>query len=169
MKNINTSTTVITPLTDEDLRTDIDEGVTLEQLRQLVSLIDSSDIAELEVRHGKTKTRIVLRKAAPAVVEYATPLASSASTEPVVESVTEQQPHVVTSPFVGFFQSWSKSKDQPLVKVGDAVKEGQHVAVIISIGVPNEVEAAVAGHVVELLVQDGEPVQYGQPLMTIMP
>lgn len=167
MKNINAPTTVITPLTDEDLRTDSEEGVTLEQLQQLVSLIDSSDIAELEVRHGKTKTRIVLRKAAPAV-GYAAPLAPPAVAEPAPEPVAEQQPYVVTSQFVGFFQSWSKSKGQPLVKVGDAVKEGQHVAVVLSIGVPNEVEAAVAGRVVELLVQDGEPVQYGQPLMTIV-
>ena len=143
----------------------VDEGVTLDQLQQLVRLIDSSDIAELEVRRGETNTRIVLRKAV-VTGEYAAPTAAPPAVE---EEAPQQEPSTVTSPFVGFFQSWLKTKEQPLVKVGDTVQEGQHVAVIRSIGVPNEVEAPMAGRVVTLLVRDGDPVEYGQPLMTILP
>src|SRR5262249_55162837 len=75
--------------------------------------------------------------------------------------------YAVAAPLVGIFHFWAKPKGTPLVSVGDSVKVGQRVGTIQSLNVLNEVETLVAGRVVEVLVQDGQPVEYGQPLMTI--
>jgi len=75
--------------------------------------------------------------------------------------------HSVVAPLVGVFHSATKPRGKALVAVGDHVKAGQHLAAIESLNVINEVEAPVAGRVVEILVQEGQPVEYGQPLMTI--
>jgi acetyl-CoA carboxylase biotin carboxyl carrier protein len=75
--------------------------------------------------------------------------------------------HKVLAPLVGTFHTWAKPKGGALVAVGDRVKAGQLVGTIESLNVLNEVETTVAGHVVEILVQEGQPVEYGQALMTI--
>ncbi len=75
--------------------------------------------------------------------------------------------HTVAASLVGIFHSWAKPKAPSLINVGDRVKVGQVVGTIQSLNVLNEVELLVAGRVVEILVQDGQPVEYGQPLMTI--
>lgn len=142
------------------------ERISVEQLRHLVRLVDASDTVELEVRQGDQKTRLVLRKARPSKNTMA-----QIEALPVVEAEAPaeagQALHTITAPFVGLFQSWSKSQDRPLVTVGDSVEKGQHVGVIRSMGIPNEVESSVKGQVVEVFVRDGQPVEYGQPLMTI--
>jgi biotin carboxyl carrier protein len=75
--------------------------------------------------------------------------------------------HTVVAPLVGIFHVWAKPKGSPLVAVGDVVKAGQRVGTIQSLNVLNEVETQVAGRVVEIFVRDGQPVEYGQQLMTI--
>jgi len=73
----------------------------------------------------------------------------------------------VVAPLVGVFHSWAKPKGKPVVVVGDHVKIGQMVGTIQSLNVISEVESPVAGRVAELLVLDGQPVEYGQPLVVI--
>jgi len=73
----------------------------------------------------------------------------------------------VVATLVGIFHTWSRPKGNALVAVGDLVKIGQPVGTIQSLNVINEVESLVAGKVVEITVQDGQPVEYGQPLMII--
>lgn len=142
------------------------ERISVEQLRHLVRLVDASDTVELEVRQGDQKTRLVLRKARPSESAVA-----QIEALPIVEAEAHIEAgealHTITAPFVGLFQPWSTSQDRPLVTVGDSVEKGQHVGVIRSMGIPNEVESPARGQVVEVLVRDGQPVEYGQPLMTI--
>lgn len=150
-----------------------EECITIDQLRYLVRLIDQSDVAELEMLHGAQKARLLLRKAKPLSGEVSIESGHTQGTlqhadeEAAFHTSAPQAHYTITAPLVGIFQSWSKSKDKPLIAVGDTIKEGQHVGVIRSLDMPNEVEAPVAGRVVEMLVQDGQPIEYGQPLMTI--
>ena len=73
----------------------------------------------------------------------------------------------IVAPLVGLFHPWAKPRGKMLVKVGDRIKVGQLVATIESLNVINEVESPFAGEIAEILVQDGQPVEYGQPLMTV--
>jgi acetyl-CoA carboxylase biotin carboxyl carrier protein len=140
----------------------------IEQLRDLVRLLDESEVSELEVTQADGRSRLVLRKAkAPegSVQQLAAPV-------PVV--IQETQPagpketkHTVIAPLVGVFHTWAKPKGKALVSVGDQVKVGQLVGTIQSLNVINEVESGIAGRVAEIFVQEGQPVEYGQPLMMI--
>ena len=144
----------------------VDE-ISIEQLQHLVHLLDKSDVSEIEVKRISLGTRLVLRKAKAAEngnIPVAAPLLPADSTEPVPSADTK---HTVAAPLVGIFHSWARPKGKPLVSVGDSVKAGQRVGTIQSLNVLNEVETPFAGRVVEILVQDEQPVEYGQPLMTI--
>ncbi len=143
--------------------------ISVEQLQHLVRLLDNSDVSELELKRPGEGTRLVLRKVqAPESSERAiegqfVPAASSA----VPAAEPKETEHKVLAPLVGTFHVWAKPRGGALVAVGDRVKAGQLVGTIESLNVLNEVETAAAGHVVEIFVQDGQPVEYGQLLMTI--
>lgn len=139
--------------------------ISIKQLQRLVRLLDRSDVSELELRRPEEGTRLVLRKVkGPEQSDQQgmtpTPVATSAA--PPLETK-----HTVTASLVGIFHAAANPKRKPLVAVGDRVKAGQHVAAIESLKVINEVEAPAAGRIIEILVQEGQPVEYGQPLMTI--
>jgi biotin carboxyl carrier protein len=142
--------------------------ISVEQLRHLVRLLDRSDVSQIEVRRVEDGTRLLLRRAK--MLEPAEPGTHQAQngvgadTEDISPLETKQQ---IAAPLVGIFHSWGKPKGGALVGIGDFVKVGQLVATIQSLNVINEVESAVEGRVVEILVQDGQPVEYGQPLMMI--
>jgi len=143
--------------------------INIEQLRHLVRLLDNSDVSELELRRVGEGTRLVLRKAkAPESNDHSIERHYVPATVnvPAVE-VPEKTEHQILAPLVGTFHTWAKPKGGALVAVGDRVKAGQLVGTIESLNVLNEVETTVAGHIVEILVQEGQPVEYGQLLMTI--
>jgi acetyl-CoA carboxylase biotin carboxyl carrier protein len=150
---------------------EIAERVSVEQLQRLVHLIDESDVSEIEVRCADRGMHLVLRKAkADGKIEagdYQTVSSSTASPASAAVTAPVEKKHTVTAPLVGIFHTWAKPKTPPLVLIGDRVKVGQVVGTIQSLNVINEVEALVAGRVLEIFVQDGQPVEYGQPLMTI--
>lgn len=143
--------------------------MSIEQLQRLIRLLDNSDISELELKRPGEGTHLLLRKAE-------THASNQHSVEHQYESVSINTPAVIApdkteykvlAPLVGIFHTWAKPKGGSLVAVGDRVKAGQLVGTIESLNVLNEVESAVAGHVVEIFVQEGQPVEYGQVLMTI--
>ncbi len=143
--------------------------ISIEQLQRLVRVLDSSEVSELELRRVDEGTRLILRKVqAPESSDHSIEdqfvLAASKT---ATESEPEETEHKVVAPIVGTFHVWAKPKGGALVAVGDHVKAGQLVGTIQSLNVLNEVEATVAGRVVEIFVQDGQPVEYGQVLMTI--
>jgi acetyl-CoA carboxylase biotin carboxyl carrier protein len=143
--------------------------ISIEQLQHLVHLLDNSDVSELELKRAGEGTRLVLRKVqAPegsnrTIESQFVPAASSSA--PAGE--TKETEHKVLALLVGTFHVWAKPRGGALVAVGDRVKAGQLVGTIESLNVLNEVETAVAGCVAEICVQDGQPVEYGQLLMTI--
>ena len=147
------------------------ETMSIEQLQQLVQLLDYSDVSEIELKRIKEGTRLVLRKAkASESIDMYTqqvmpPLSSPTKTTETVPAV--ETTHRVVAPLVGIFHTWAKPKGGTLVVVGDIVKAGQLVGTIQSLNVMNEVETSKAGRVIDILVQEGQAVEYGQHLMTI--
>lgn len=147
--------------------------ISIEQLQHLVRLLDSSDVSELELKRAAEGIRLVLRKAKlpensdrfPGS-QYVHPT-SNAADDVAPSASPKETEHKVVAPFVGTFHVWAKPKGGTLVAVGDRVKAGQLVGTIQSLNVLNEVETSVAGRVVEIFVQDGQPIEYGQLLMTI--
>lgn len=147
--------------------------ISIEQLQRLVQALDRSDIAELEVNRAAEGIHLVLRKAkAPETNNQSGDLQTTGFTAiptpaPTPSPAPASTEHKVLAPLVGTFHVWAKPKGGSLVAVGDRVKAGQLVGTIESLNVLNEVETGVAGRVVEVHVRDGQPVEYGQVLMTI--
>lgn len=147
------------------------ETMSIEQLQHLVQLLDHSDVSEIELKRSKEGTRLVLRKARASesvdihAQQGMLPLSTSAKT--VETTPTVETTYRVVAPLVGIFHTWAKPKGGTLVAVGDIVKAGQLVGTIQSLNVMNEVETSKAGRVVDILVQEGQAVEYGQHLMTI--
>ena len=150
-----------------------DSVISIEQLQRLVRLLDQSSVSELELKHVEEGTRLVLRKAratentessngALPSIQLITPAATEES-----DSAPAEADHKIVSHQVGTFHVWARPRGGALVAVGDRVKEGQLVGTIESLNVFNEVESPVAGRVVEIFVQEGQPVEYGQLLMTV--
>ena len=147
------------------------ENMSIEQLQRLVQLLDHSDVSEIELKRIKEGTRLVLRKAKASestdmhTQQIMLPLSSSAKSTEIIPAV--ETTHHVVAPLVGIFHTWAKPKGGTLVAVGDIVKTGQLFGTIQSLNVMNEVETSKAGRVVDILVQEGQAVEYGQHLMTI--
>jgi oxaloacetate decarboxylase alpha subunit/acetyl-CoA carboxylase biotin carboxyl carrier protein len=150
--------------------------ISVEQLQRLVHLLDRSDVSELEFKRPEEGTRLVLRKAKPSENngrregEVFTPQIIVSPTDnslTVPSSVPPETKHYITSHLVGVFHAWAKPRGGALVAVGDHVKVGQLVATIESLNVINDVESSFAGRVVEILVQEGQSVEYGQKLIVI--
>lgn len=148
----------------------IAEVMSIAQIQGLVKLLDRSDISELEVKRASEGVHLVLRKtkaqdgvALAGEVVYA----ASGATGESGESAADANRHQIVAPLVGQFHPWLKPRGGTLVAIGDRVKPGQLVGTIESLNVLNEVETTVAGRVVEIHVQDGQPVEYGQVLVTI--
>lgn len=151
----------------------------LRKLKTLIDLVAESGISELEVTEGEGKVRIV--KAPPQVIAQPLPMpamptltappapaATPAAAAPA-ESAVPQLPagHVTTSPMVGTFYRAPSPGAAPFVNVGDTVKEGQTVCIIEAMKLLNEIEADKAGVIKEILVENGQAVEYGQPLFVI--
>lgn len=146
-------------------------GVSVAELRQLIALMNGSDIEEITVEHPIGALRLTLRKPAPAraplapavVAEFDASDLVDAPTEPVADDRLVD----VRSPLVGIFRATMKPGGKLLATADATVRQGQIVGAIEALNVLNEVEASVAGRVTELVVHDGQPVEYGQPLMRI--
>ena len=148
--------------------------ISIEQLQRLVQALDRSDVSELELKRAAEGIHLVLRKVKAPVTDNQSGepravsfTAVSAPTTPTPSLTPPTTEHKVLAPLVGTFHVWAKPRGGALVAVGDRVKVGQLVGTIESLNVLNEVETSVAGRVVDVLVHDGQPVEYGQVLMTI--
>lgn len=149
----------------------------LRKLKTLIDLVADSGIAELEITEGEGKVRIVKAPpqiiAAPVAAPIAAPVAAGApaapaAAAPVVEAVPAAPAgHTVNSPMVGTFYRAPSPGAAPFVSVGDTVKEGQTICIIEAMKLLNEIEADKSGVVKEILVENGDAVEYGQPLIVI--
>jgi acetyl-CoA carboxylase biotin carboxyl carrier protein len=151
----------------------------LRKLKTLIDLVAESGIAEIEVTEGEDKVRIVkhasaaVAVAAPAQVAAALPASlPAASTQPIAApseaAPTEPKGNVVKSPMVGTFYRSPSPGAKPFIEVGQMVKPGDTLCIIEAMKLLNEIEAEVAGEVKEILVENGQPVEYGQPLFVIV-
>lgn len=151
----------------------------LRKLKTLIDLVSESGISELEVTEGEGKVRIV-KNAPPVYVQpsasyapqYAAPApvagpAAEAPAAPATPAPVAQQGHVVTSPMVGTFYRAPSPGAEAFVQVGDTVKEGQTICIIEAMKLLNEIESDKSGVVKEILVENGQAVEYGQPLFVV--
>jgi len=156
----------------------------LRKLKTLIDLVAESGISELEITEGEGKVRIVkgpppmppgyaphmmmmqpAMQAAPPAPPQA-PVAAPAA--PVVDPVPATAPgHVVKSPMVGTFYRSANPNSAPFVEVGSQVKEGDTLCIIEAMKLMNEIEADKTGTIKAALVENGQPVEYGQPLFVI--
>jgi acetyl-CoA carboxylase biotin carboxyl carrier protein len=147
----------------------------LRKLKKLIDLVEESGIAELEVTEGEEKVRIVkngksssdaaIMLAAPVPSPAAAPAASVAAPPPPPPAQPEGEE--LKSPMVGTFYRAASPGAKPFVDVGDTVKKGQTVCIIEAMKLMNEIEADHDGVVKAILVENGQPVEYGEPLLII--
>jgi acetyl-CoA carboxylase biotin carboxyl carrier protein len=143
----------------------------LRKLKTLIDLVSESNVSELEITEADGKVRIVKQGAAP--VAYAMPVAAApapvaaAPAAPVVVEEPVETGHVVKSPMVGTFYRSSSPGAKSFAEVGDVVKSGQPVCIIEAMKIMNEIEADQDGTITKILVENGQPVEYGQPLFVL--
>ncbi|MFI4940392.1 MAG: acetyl-CoA carboxylase biotin carboxyl carrier protein [Burkholderiales bacterium] len=150
----------------------------LRKLKTLIDLVAESDIAELEVTEGENKVRIVKSGMAPQhhvtmmhpgspqyTPQYATTPTTAA---PAPDEIPEEEPgHIVKSPMVGTFYRCSAPGSPPFIEIGSSVKEGDTLCIIEAMKLLNEIDADASGVIKQILVENGQPVEFGQPLFVI--
>jgi acetyl-CoA carboxylase biotin carboxyl carrier protein len=151
----------------------------LRKLKTLIDLVSESNISELEITEAEGKVRIVKggvaapmaaaplmapppAAAAPAVTAAAAPAAAPAEAAPAAP-----EGKVIKSPMVGTFYRAASPGAKPFVEVGDTVSQGQAVCIIEAMKIMNEIEADVGGKVLRILCENGQAVEYGQPLFVV--
>ena len=146
----------------------------LRKLKTLIDLVAESGIAELEITEGEGKVRIVKFSQALQPVAYHQPEAAPAAQPAQAAAPASAEAaapviagHVVKAPMVGTFYRSPNPGAAPFVEVGQSVKEGQPLCIIEAMKLLNEIEADKSGVIKEILVENGEPVEYGQPLFVI--
>lgn len=143
----------------------------LRKLKKLIDLVQESGISELEVTEGEEKVRIAKHVAAPTAPAYMphAPVAAPAPAAVVVTPVANELPdgQVVKSPMVGTFYRASAPGAKPLVDVGQSVAVGDRLCIIEAMKLMNEIESEFTGTIKAILVENGQPVEYGQPLFII--
>lgn len=142
----------------------------IRKIKKLIEIIEESDIAELEIKEGEEAIRISRYSAPPATVAYAPPPAGTASVATVVATAPPEEKitgHVVKSPMVGTFYRSASPGTKVFVEIGQAVLAGDTLCIIEAMKILNQIEADKSGVVTQILVDNAEPVEYGQPLFII--
>jgi acetyl-CoA carboxylase biotin carboxyl carrier protein len=148
----------------------------LRKLKKLIDLVQESGISELEVTEGEEKVRIAKHSPAPMgqAMTYAVPAAApvAAPAAPAGTSSVDldddlPEGHVVKSPMVGTFYRASSPGAEPFVQVGQTVKQGDTLCIIEAMKLLNEIEADASGTIKAILLDNGEPVEFGEPLFVI--
>ena len=142
-------------------------------VKRLADILTETGLSEIEVEHGGLKIRVAKQlAAAPAQVTYAAPPAAAAAAAPPPAAHAEAAPaqvrgDAVKSPMVGTVYLQPEPGAEPFIKVGDTVAAGQTLMIIEAMKTMNPIPAPKAGKVVEILVEDGQPVEFGEPLAVI--
>jgi acetyl-CoA carboxylase biotin carboxyl carrier protein len=154
----------------------------LRKLKTLIDLVAESGIAELEITEGEGKVKIVKSAAqinpvyspqAAVVASAPAPVAAAAPAQPVAAPAAEAAPiagsagHRLASPMVGTFYRAASPGGAPFVSIGDTVSEGQTLCVVEAMKLMNEIPADRSGVIKEILVENGQPVEFGQALFVI--
>jgi acetyl-CoA carboxylase biotin carboxyl carrier protein len=144
----------------------------LRKLKTLIELVETSGIAELEIQEGEERVRIT-RSVAPGSSQAHASNGQQVVTVPAAAPAAADAPppvaegHVVKSPMVGTFYRSATPGAKPFVEVGDTVQEGATLCIIEAMKLMNEIEADKDGVVRSILTENGQPVEFGQPLFVI--
>jgi acetyl-CoA carboxylase biotin carboxyl carrier protein len=144
----------------------------LRKLKTLIDLVQNSGISELEISEGEEKIRIAKHlTAAPATTVVSMP-AAAVAVSPAPTPATEAAPakmegHIMKAPMVGTFYRSSGPDAAPFVEVGQTVKEGDTLCIIEAMKLMNEIEADVSGVIKAIQVENGQAVEFGQPMFVI--
>jgi len=153
----------------------------LSELKGIVSLMQKSDLTELEIELKDLKLRLSRPGSATSVVQnprevviHSQPIASPSTEPPTSPSTpadipTKEEGKSFTSPMVGTFYRRPSPEDPEFVKIGDSVKKGDVLCIIEAMKVMNEIQSDASGVIVEILLDDGMSVEFGQPLFKIRP
>ena len=151
----------------------------LRKLKTLIDLVSESNIAELEITEAEGKVRIVKASAAvatqaplilqpaPAAAVAGAPAGAATAAAAVLLEPAAETGHVVTSPMVGTFYRASSPGGTPLVDIGSVVKEGEPICIVEAMKIMNEIESTQSGTVTKVLCENGQAVEFGQPLFVI--
>ncbi len=156
-------------------------NLTMEEIGQLAEMVKKNGLSKIKIINHGAENQICIEKentaaapapvvpAAPAPAAVAVAAAAPAVAEPAANEAEEKvyEGNVIESPIVGTFYSSPAPDKEPFVKVGSQVKKGDVIMIIESMKLMNEVQSEVDGTVTEILVENGEPVEYGQPIMVI--
>ena len=148
----------------------------LRKLKTLIDLVSDSNVSELEITEAEGKVRIVksMGVAAPVIMQQAAPVPVPASpvAAPVAAVDAPVAPaastgHTVKSPMVGTFYRSSSPGSAPFIQIGSVVKEGDTLCIIEAMKILNEIESDKSGTVTQILCENGQAVEYGQPLFIV--
>lgn len=149
----------------------------IRKVKKLIELLEESDINEIEIKEGEESVRISRSSSSPAPV-YAQPAAAPAPAIPVAAAPVPVAPveaeaaaisgHAITSPMVGTFYRSAAPGSPAFVEVGKAVKAGDVICIIEAMKMMNQIECDKSGTIGAILVEDGQPVEFDQPLVTIV-
>ncbi|MEP6825152.1 MAG: acetyl-CoA carboxylase biotin carboxyl carrier protein [Ramlibacter sp.] len=144
----------------------------LRKLKTLIDLVSESNVSELEITEAEGKVRIV--KGGGAVVQAAAPASPAPAVLPpasapasVPATVEVPAGHIVKSPMVGTFYRSSSPGAKPFVEIGSQIKEGETICIVEAMKILNEIEADKSGTVTRIACENGQAVEYGQPLFVI--
>jgi acetyl-CoA carboxylase biotin carboxyl carrier protein len=156
----------------------------LRKIKKLIDLLEASDLAELEIKEGEETVRLSRTPRAAAQAMPAAPMAApfgnampapaqnagaTADSAPPAAASEDDLPagHPVTAPMVGTFYASATPGSEPFVKVGQQVKQGETLGIIEAMKMFNQIEADVAGKVVAVLVENGQAVEFDEPMFVI--
>ncbi len=145
----------------------------LRKLKTLIDLVSESNISELEIAEADGKVRIVKASAQAAPAAAAVHFAPPAAAAPVERAPAEPAPapaqtgNIVKSPMVGTFYRSASPGSDPFIEIGSTVKVGDPICIIEAMKIMNEIEADAAGTIREILCENGQAVEFGQPLFVI--
>lgn len=148
----------------------------LRKLKTLIDLVSDSNVSELEITEAEGKVRIVKATSAPAPQHFAPAAVTTASAvaspavvavDPVATALPVVITHQVKSPMVGTFYRSASPGAKSFVEMGDSIKVGQTICIIEAMKILNEIESDKAGVVTQIHCENGQAVEYGQPLFTI--
>jgi acetyl-CoA carboxylase biotin carboxyl carrier protein len=155
----------------------------LRKLKKLIELVQESGIAELEITEGEERVRIVLGGNTPREISYVLPQAGPAqaafmaapasplpsTVEAAAAAAAEEEATAVKAPMVGTFYRCVTPGGKPLIEIGDIVQKGQAICIIEAMKLMNEIESDRAGVVKAILIENGQPVEYGEPIVLVVP
>ncbi len=154
--------------------------MTIKEIKEILELFNSTDVAELEVQRGDNRVRlrrasaevnqVVMAAPVAAAPAPAAPAAPAAATKtPAPAPAPEENTTLVRSPIVGTYYDAPSPGAPSFVKVGDSVEQGQVLCIVESMKLMNEIEAEFAGTIVAKLMENGRPVEYGEALFSVKP